>query len=331
MTRIETRAEWGARPPKGTTSLGSTHGVKGHYTGGVVNTGTLIDHEKCQAAVRGIQNGHMDGNGWNDIGYSMVVCDHDVAMIGRGPHVLPAANGPGLNSGHYAILVLVGTGGVTEITDNMKRAFHGARTYLRTHGNAGTEIKGHRDGYATDCPGPSVYPWIKAGAPLPSGGGGVTPPPDPEPGDQDMPEYYSYGRSATNPVEVPTGTDWTRITWDTEYADPGNEHSGAGYTMLKGDPSVYNLTATVEFSDLPAGTVVEARIVEALYQAGPPAQDVVQEAGPIQDHVLGAARTIAVAQNGSVSENRKLILEVRHNAATAGHVSAARAMLLAWQ
>src|SRR5690606_40041853 len=69
---------------------------------------------------------YMDGNGWADIAYSMWVCNHTAGM-GRGPGVLTAANGPGLNADHYSILFLVGTSGVTKPTDNMKRHFHEAR------------------------------------------------------------------------------------------------------------------------------------------------------------------------------------------------------------
>lgn len=39
---------------------------------------------------------------------------------------------------------------------------------LRKHG-AGAEIKGHRDGYATTCPGVKLYAWVKKGAPRPHG------------------------------------------------------------------------------------------------------------------------------------------------------------------
>jgi hypothetical protein len=34
--------------------------------------------------------------------------------------------------------------------------------YLRDHG-AGNEIKGHRDGYATSCPGDALYALVKSG------------------------------------------------------------------------------------------------------------------------------------------------------------------------
>lgn len=173
-----TRAEWKARSPKGTYDrLASTRGVKVHYTGGRVDPATVDDHKLCVAAVRGIQNGHMDGNGWLDIGYSFVACPHRRVFEGRGLHRLPAANGPGLNSGHYAVLGLVGNSGLTVPPDEMLLGILDAIDYCRTKGDAGREIKGHRDGYSTDCPGPKLYAWVKAGAPRP--GGPVTPKPKP--------------------------------------------------------------------------------------------------------------------------------------------------------
>jgi hypothetical protein len=329
MTIFESRATWGARSSRGSTYLASTKGVKAHYTGGHVNPATLTDHNACRAAVRGIQNGHMDGNGWNDIGYSAVVCNHDRVMLGRGAHVLPAANGAGLNSGHYAILVLVGTSGVTSITDNMKTAFHAARDYFRSKGSAGKEIKGHRDGYATSCPGPSVYPWVQAGAPKPSGS--ATPPPNPKPEGGDVPQYYSYGRSSANPIEVPAGSGWTKITWDTEWSDPGNEHQENGYGMLTGDPSLYAAKAFVRFSGLAPGSLVEGRFSEYRYSAGPPAADNLEEAGWTETAVVGADGNAAFSEIGSLAEGRKLVLEVRHGSAGPVTVVGARVKIDAWQ
>ncbi|MFG1749863.1 peptidoglycan recognition protein family protein [Streptosporangium sandarakinum] len=179
MADIVKRREWGARAPRGSYSrISSTRGVKVHYTGGRVDPGIVDDHAKCVALVRSIQNQHMDGNGWLDIGYSMVACPHRKVFEGRGPHHLPAANGPGLNSGHYAVLGLVGSTGLTKPTDGILHAVLDAVEYLRAEGGAGREIKGHRDGYATDCPGEPLYAWVRRGAPRP----GATPaPPEPHP------------------------------------------------------------------------------------------------------------------------------------------------------
>lgn len=306
MTTIEGRAKWGARPARGRSPLASTRGVKGHYTGGHVNVATLTDHEMCRAAVRGIQTGHMDGNGWNDIGYSMIVCNHDVAMIGRGADTLPAANGPGLNSGHYAILVLVGTSGVTKMTDNMKRAFHGARSWLRDNGAAGPEIKGHRDGYATSCPGPSVYSWITSGAKLPPDS---TPTPTPEPEDHEM-DYSAFGYNG-DPVPIPAG-EWFNVPWDTEYADPYSSHVGEGETVLMGEPCLYTLEFGATLAGLAASTRVLVRTAEYRYDGtvAPPV-DVLEEQGDPTPHMIEAEGLVHHAATGSVQDGRKLRLQVK--------------------
>jgi len=168
---LVTRRDWGARSPKGSYStLSSTRGVKVHYTGGRVDPAIVNDHAKCVTLVRQIQNSHMDGNGWIDIGYSMVACPHRKVFVGRGPNRLPAANGPGLNSGHYAVLGLVGSSGLTQPPDGMLHGILDAIEYLRANGGAGREIKGHRDGFATECPGEPLYAWVRRGAPRPGSG-----------------------------------------------------------------------------------------------------------------------------------------------------------------
>lgn len=176
MVDLVTRAQWGARRPKGGYSpLRSTRGVKVHYTGGRVDPSIVDDHDKCVAMVKSIQNHHMDGNQWMDIGYSLCCCPHRRVFMGRGPGHLPAANGPGLNSGHYAVLALVGNAGLVQPPDGMLWGILDAIDYLRAKGGAGSEIKGHRDGYPTDCPGGPLTAWIRRGAPRP--GGSATPPP----------------------------------------------------------------------------------------------------------------------------------------------------------
>ncbi len=106
----------------------------------------------------------------------MIACPHRKVFEGRGLNHLPAANGAGLNSGHYAVLGLVGSSGLIKPTDDILHGILDAIEYLRDKGGAGKEIKGHRDGYATSCPGEPLYAWIKQGAPRPGSGGPVGPP-----------------------------------------------------------------------------------------------------------------------------------------------------------
>lgn len=164
---LVSRAEWGARPAKGSyTTLRSTKGVKIHYTGSRVDPAILDDHDPCARLVRQVQDQHINGNGWIDIGYSLAVCPHRKVFVGRGPNRLPAANG--LNSGHYAVLGLVGNSGLVQPPDGMLHGIVDAIEYLREVGGAGREIKGHRDGYATACPGEPLYAWVRRGAPRPA-------------------------------------------------------------------------------------------------------------------------------------------------------------------
>jgi peptidoglycan hydrolase-like protein with peptidoglycan-binding domain len=168
--QIITRAAWQARPPRGSyTTLIRTRGTKVHYVGNRVDPRLVDDHDRCLALMRQIQGWHMDGNGWMDFAYNLAVCPHGNLLMGRGPGRMSAANGPGLNHDHYAVLGMLGSTGLIDPTDAMLNGLRDAIQVLRDQGGAGSEIKGHRDGYSTDCPGGPLYAWVKAGAPRPGG------------------------------------------------------------------------------------------------------------------------------------------------------------------
>jgi hypothetical protein len=226
---LVTRDEWGARKPKGSyVTLRSTKGVKVHYTGGRVDPAIVDDHDKCVAMVRSIQSYHMDGNGWIDIGYSMVACPHRKVFVGRGPHHLPAANGAGLNSGHYAVLGLVGTSGLVQPPDDMLNGIVDAIEYLREKGDAGDQIKGHRDGYPTDCPGDVLYAWVRKGAPRPSAEEppGEEEPSDPGAGPEPGPETPEWPGRLLKYPPIMRGDDVR--TWQARMAELGYEIDADG-------------------------------------------------------------------------------------------------------
>ncbi|MFE0270802.1 peptidoglycan-binding protein [Streptomyces sp. NPDC058992] len=169
--KLISRAEWGARPyrtPNGATPYSrARRGVKLHYLGTAYED---RPHTACAAYVRKIQTSHMDGNGWSDIGYSFVVCTHGYVFEGRGLKRRNSANGnTSLNEQDYAVLLLVGSSGLTKPTDAQLAGGRDAIDYCREHGPAGDWLGGHRDGYATTCPGDAVYAWVKKGAPSPGG------------------------------------------------------------------------------------------------------------------------------------------------------------------
>ncbi|MFI9331891.1 GH25 family lysozyme [Kitasatospora sp. NPDC052868] len=184
--QLVTRAQWGARPwrePNGSIPYSRPRaGVKVHYLGDAYTVG---DHSTCPAYVRKLQASHMDGNGWSDIGYSFVVCEHGLVFEGRGLSRLNGANGnTDLNQMHYAVCLLVGSSGSTEPTPEQLNGARDAIEYCQQRGPAGPEIRGHRDGYPTDCPGGPIYAWVQHGAPRPNT---TTAPTAPAPEDDDVP------------------------------------------------------------------------------------------------------------------------------------------------
>lgn len=180
---IVRRAEWGAKPSKHTlVRITQTDGVKVHYEGAPVPESVGRDHSTCDDHMRALQASHLANTkeNYSDIAYNYVVCPHGYAYEGRGAGFKTGANGNStLNANHYAVCGMVGTSGVTHPTDAMKLGILEAIRELREKGGAGREIKGHKDGYATSCPGPDLYAWVQSGAPAP--GGQPTPPVQPKP------------------------------------------------------------------------------------------------------------------------------------------------------
>lgn len=196
--KLVSRADWGARPyrtPSGAIGYaGPRKGVKVHYLGTPYNFGP---HSGCAAYVRKLQTSHMDGNGWSDIGYSFVVCEHGYVYEGRGLKRRNSANGnTALNDAHYAVCGLVGNSGSTVPTAAQLNGIRDAIEYCRREGPAGNELKGHRDGYATDCPGGPLYKWVQEGCPR-----------QPESGEQNEEDE---GMSWSEPLTIHESEAWGR-------------------------------------------------------------------------------------------------------------------------
>ncbi|MEU0493477.1 N-acetylmuramoyl-L-alanine amidase [Nocardiopsis sp. NPDC006139] len=173
--KLVSRAAWGARSRSTSTNITpSKGGVTIHYVG----ASPINDsHSACAGRVRGIQNHHINGNGWADIAYSLLVCAHGYVFVGRGINRRTAANGT--NSGNqnwYAVCALLG--GSQQPTDEMVQGIRDAVAYLRKSGGAGSRINGHRDHLSTSCPGGPLYALVKSGA-FGSGGSSA---PSPGPG-----------------------------------------------------------------------------------------------------------------------------------------------------
>ncbi len=167
--KLVTRAQLGWPPSEAPTQT-TAQGVKVHYEGAPVSTKLLTDHAACIAEWKAIRISHLANTqeNYSDVAYNYAACPHGYLLEGRGLRRRTGANGnQTLNIAHYAVLGLVGSEGLTKPTDAMLHAIRDGIELLRANG-AGTEIKGHRDGYATACPGPDLYAWVQKGAPRPA-------------------------------------------------------------------------------------------------------------------------------------------------------------------
>ncbi|KAL2862515.1 N-acetylmuramoyl-L-alanine amidase domain-containing protein [Aspergillus lucknowensis] len=158
------RDEWNAHPPRGSyTTITNPKGVKVHYVGPEYSS---RDHSECGAYMLSIQEMHLanEVENYMDIAYSLGVCEHGYVFDGRGKGHKSGANGDAtLNANHYAVLAFLGKAGLTEPTDDQIIGIQDSIAYLRRAG-AGDEIKGHRDGYSTECPGEALYALVGDGS-----------------------------------------------------------------------------------------------------------------------------------------------------------------------
>ena len=166
---IEGRSDWcpdgdcPEHPSPSTTDV--THLIVHHSAG----TNTATD---WAAIVRAIWDLHVNGNGWDDIGYNYLVDPNGVLYEGRGNNIL-GAHFCGTNTNTMGVCVM---GDFTNIeptedaldalerllawkacdigADPLDESFHASSGRVLKH------ISGHRDGCATSCPGDSFYPLL---------------------------------------------------------------------------------------------------------------------------------------------------------------------------
>lgn len=166
------RAEWGARAGRGVSTNITPQGNTAHYEGPHMGS---YGHERCASVVRGIQAYHMDRNGWADIAYTSLVCQHGVIFEGRWFGRRTAANGT--NTGNqisYAHCVIIGVD--DQFPAEAMQALHDVFTYFEQHGS-GARRWVHQDWFNTSCPGAPVMGFVRGGLIV----NGSPPPPPPAP------------------------------------------------------------------------------------------------------------------------------------------------------
>jgi hypothetical protein len=148
------RRAWGALPPRRAARLGAVEIAIVHHTTGQSN----YSRSDAAGLVREIQRLHMQSNGWDDIGYNLIVDRHGAVYEGRagGPeNAVVGAHTLGLNSRSTGI-ALLGEFSVAPVTEEAGDALARLLAWklVQHHLEPGpSTIAAHCDFAATECPG----------------------------------------------------------------------------------------------------------------------------------------------------------------------------------
>ncbi|MCY9787573.1 N-acetylmuramoyl-L-alanine amidase [Nocardiopsis sp. EMB25] len=134
-------------------------GLVVHYNGPPTD---LDGHAACVSYWKNTRGHHVDGRGWDDIGYSFGVSVEGGIFEGRGLRRYQAAQGTfSGNANYYSVTLMIGEG--ERPTDAQIDGVRRLRAWLRSdHGVSGT-VLGHRDFVSTSCPGSVLYALVENG------------------------------------------------------------------------------------------------------------------------------------------------------------------------
>ena len=167
---VRTRKDWGASKKLGTTD----HDVAGETTAAIVHHSAGAndyDAEDVPAILRGIHTFHVEGRGWDDVGYNMFADKYGRLWEGRAGSLSKAvvgAHAVGYNTGTFGISVL-GTYEKKAPPKKTRDAVAGAIAWKLSQSGTSADAKttiagdrirtvsGHRDVGQTSCPGDAFY------------------------------------------------------------------------------------------------------------------------------------------------------------------------------
>lgn len=163
----DTRADWGASAPRSsvfTVPISDKDQFLNHWDGETALGLAGKSHAECLKRVKAVQAFHQGSSrGWADIGYNTLTCPHGRLIEGRGVLTV-GAQCPGYNrSGIGSQFMVGGSDKLSAAMLNRQRRFYDELVSMRKEA---TRKMGHRDGYATSCPGNEIEAWVQNGMPV---------------------------------------------------------------------------------------------------------------------------------------------------------------------
>lgn len=149
---IESRADWGAAPPKGSYRRHEPRRIILHHS-----WRPTVSQYSGAATIRGIQRYHQVDNGWLDIGYHFLVGPDGLIFQGRPETAVGAHCPPNVN---WVGICVIGDydPGKDQFTSESREAVLRLMAWLSAEYRISTqEVFGHTDFSAKSCPGVSIY------------------------------------------------------------------------------------------------------------------------------------------------------------------------------
>ncbi len=157
--RVLRRTAWGAEALKPNHDpMDQVTRVTLHHTAEVAGMGTRTDAE----LVKGIQNFHRNTRGWADIGYHWIIGLDGNVYEGRALHVQGAHAGGGNNKHNLGISVIGDFTNGLPASKQLRTTALFLEASLRHYKVPTSELRGHRDFKATECPGSALYAWLES-------------------------------------------------------------------------------------------------------------------------------------------------------------------------
>lgn len=162
----DTRADWKARPPTSARTVvpwSKRLGVSWHWIGPGKGPSKAGPHSACLTRVAAWQRMHQSSNGWKDIGYNALVCQHARAIEGRGLE-FSGSHSPGVNTTHVGIQFMRGQDDGPPTADEIARAQR-LRADVGALGKNIARDWPHQDDpeASTACPGPWITNAARSG------------------------------------------------------------------------------------------------------------------------------------------------------------------------
>lgn len=157
---IVTREQWHARMPSKLATGATIEQLRGlavHHSGEPDDR--QDHHQDCLGRVQAAQRYHQVHQGWSDIAYHWVACQHGSLFLGRSMTVRSASQGTLFGNTRYHAVCVLGRWGEETLPGALTAALGEARRRLLAVAPRARRVCPHSAFTPTECPGKALTDW----------------------------------------------------------------------------------------------------------------------------------------------------------------------------